>query len=81
VSWQVYDSFGKAGYSLTDYNQKWMTPNGLGEIAVKDTRSFSGGRLHLSAVQFQGTPPAAGQPAEHGCSGRAQADLSATSRR
>lgn len=45
--------FGKAGYSLTVYNEKWMTPNGLGEMAVADTRSFSGGRLHLSAVPFQ----------------------------
>jgi glyoxylase-like metal-dependent hydrolase (beta-lactamase superfamily II) len=44
VSLQVYDDFGTAGYSLTDYNEKWMTPNGLGEIAVEDTRSFSGGR-------------------------------------
>ena len=44
MSLQVYDDFGKAGYSLTDYNEKWMTPNGLGEMAVEDTRSFSGGR-------------------------------------
>lgn len=50
---QVYDDFGKAGYSLTDYNEKWMTPNGLGEMAVADTRSFSGGRFHVSAVPFQ----------------------------
>ena len=42
MSLQVYDDFGKAGYSLTDYNEKWMTPNGLGEMAVEDTRSFSG---------------------------------------
>jgi len=35
---QIYDNFGDAGYSLTDYNQKWMTPNGLGEMAVEDTR-------------------------------------------
>jgi hypothetical protein len=50
---QVYDDFGKAGYSLTDYNEKWMTPNGLGEMAVEDTRSFGGGRFHVSAVPFQ----------------------------
>ena len=50
---QVYDDFGKAGYSLTNYNEKWMTPNGLGEMAVEDTRSFSGGRFQLSAVPFQ----------------------------
>jgi hypothetical protein len=53
VSLQVYDDFGKAGYSLTDYNEKWMTPNGLGEMAVEDTRCFSGARLHVSAVPFQ----------------------------
>jgi hypothetical protein len=53
VSSQIYDDFGKAGYSLADYGKKWMTPNGLGEMAVEDTRSFSGGRLHLSAVPFQ----------------------------
>ena len=50
---QVYDDFGKAGYSLTDYHEKWMTPNGLGEMAVEDTRSFSGGRFHVSAIPFQ----------------------------
>jgi hypothetical protein len=53
VSLQIYDNFGKVGYSLTDYNEKWITPNGLGEMAVEDTRSFSGGRLHVSAVPFQ----------------------------
>ena len=53
MSLQVYDDFGKAGYSLTDYNQRWMTPNGLGEMAVEDTRSFSGGRFHVNAVPFQ----------------------------
>jgi hypothetical protein len=53
VSSQIYDDFGKAGYSLADYGKKWMTPNGLGEMAAEDTRSFSGGRLHVSAVPFQ----------------------------
>jgi hypothetical protein len=53
VSSQIYDDFGKAGYSLADYDKKWMTPNGLGEMAVEDTRSFSGGRLHVRAVPFQ----------------------------
>jgi hypothetical protein len=53
VSSQIYDDFGKAGYSLTDYNEKWMTPNGLGEMAVEDTRRFSGGRLHVRAVPFR----------------------------
>jgi hypothetical protein len=71
VSLRVYDDFGTAGYLLADYREKWMTPDGLGEMAVEDTRSFSGGRLDVSAVQ----------PAAHGCSGRAQADLPATSRR
>ena len=50
---RIYDDFGTAGYSLADYHQKWMTPNGLGEMAVEDTRSFSGGRLHVSAVPFR----------------------------
>jgi hypothetical protein len=49
----IYDDFGTAGYSLADYHQKWMTPNGLGEMAVEDTRGFSGGRLHVSAVPFR----------------------------
>ena len=53
MSLQIYDNFGHAGYSLTDYNEKWMTPNGLGEMAVEDTRSFSDGGLNLSAVPFQ----------------------------
>jgi hypothetical protein len=53
VSLRIYDDFGKAGYSLTDYTEKWMTPNGLGEMAVEDTRRFSGGRLHVSAVPFR----------------------------
>jgi hypothetical protein len=57
---QVHDDFGKAGYSLTDYNEKWMTLNGLGEVAVEDTRSFSGGRFHLSldSRYGAGTDPA-----------------------
>ena len=55
MSLQVYDDFGKARLSLTNYNEKWMTPNGLGEMAVEDTRSFSGGRFHLSAVCVLGT--------------------------
>ncbi len=50
---QVYDDFGAAGDSLADYHQKWMTPNGLGEMAVEDTRGFGGGRLHVSAVPFR----------------------------
>jgi hypothetical protein len=53
VSLRVYDDFGTAGYSLAGYHQKWMTPDGLGEVAVEDTRGFSGGRLHVSAVRFR----------------------------
>ena len=55
VSFEVYDSFDAPGYSLTDYAEKWATPNGLGEMAVNDTRDFSGGCLSLSAVPFQTT--------------------------
>jgi hypothetical protein len=32
---QVYDDFDKPGYSLDDYAEKWTTPYGLGEMAVK----------------------------------------------
>lgn len=53
MSVQVYDDFGIAGYSLSDYNEKWMHPNGLGEMAVEDTRDFRGGRLNLSALPFR----------------------------
>ena len=53
MSLQVYDSFNKADYSLSDYHDKWMTPYGLGEMAVEDTRNFSGGHLNLSAVPFR----------------------------
>ena len=52
MSLRVYDDFGTAGYSRADYRQKWMTPDGPGERAVEDTRGFSGGRLHVSAVQY-----------------------------
>ena len=45
---QVYDSFDKPGYSLTDYDEMWLTPNGLGEMAVSDTRQFGGGCFTLS---------------------------------
>jgi hypothetical protein len=58
---QVYDDFGKAGYSLAGYHEKWMTPDGLGEMAAEDTRGFSGGRFHVSAV-----------PSGRGAAGRAR---------
>lgn len=50
---EVYDAFDQPGYSLTDYAERWMTPYGLGEMAVNDTRDFSDGSLDLSAVPFQ----------------------------
>jgi hypothetical protein len=50
---QIYDNFDKPYYSLTDYAEKWITPYGLGEMAVNDTRNFSGGCLNLGAVPFQ----------------------------
>jgi hypothetical protein len=53
MSLQIYDDFGRAEYSLADYNQMWTTPNGLGEMAVEDTRNFGGGHLNLSAVPFR----------------------------
>jgi Family of unknown function (DUF6081) len=55
MRFQVYDSFDRPGYSLTDYAQRWSTPYGLGEMEISDTRDFSGGRLNLSAVPFQTT--------------------------
>ena len=53
LGFQVYDDFDAPRYSLTDYAEKWITPNGLGEMAVNDTRDFSGRCLSLSAVPFQ----------------------------
>ena len=52
---QVYDDFDAPGYSLADYGERWILPYGLGEMAVNDTRDFSGGYLSLSAVPFQTT--------------------------
>ena len=50
----VYDSFrSKGGYSLQDYEQRWANGFGLGEMALNDTRSFSGGRLSISATPFK----------------------------
>jgi hypothetical protein len=53
VSLQVYDDFGKSGYSLTNYYERWITPDGLGEMAIADTRSFDGGCLNIRAVPFR----------------------------
>lgn len=52
---QTYDDFGDPGYSLTEYAKKWMTPNGLGEMQLEDTRRFDGGRFSLSAIPFRTT--------------------------
>jgi hypothetical protein len=50
---EVYDDFDTPGYSLSDYAERWILPYGLGEMAVNDTRDFSGGCLSLGAVPFQ----------------------------
>jgi len=55
VTFQVYDNFDAPGYSLTDYAERWITPNGLGEMTHHDTRNFRGGCLSLGAVPFQTT--------------------------
>jgi hypothetical protein len=57
-SFEIYDDFGAPGYSLTDYAERWILPYGLGEMAVNDTRDFSGGYLSLGAVPFQTTSDA-----------------------
>jgi len=49
----VYDNFDKPGYSLADYAAKWSNPYGPGEMAVNDTRNFTGGQFNLSAAPFQ----------------------------
>lgn len=50
---EVYDDFGTPGYSLADYEQKWSSPYGLGEMALGDTRSFAKGSFKVSAVPFR----------------------------
>lgn len=52
----IYDSFERsdgAPYTLADYAQKWNNGFGLGEMAVDDTRTFTGGRFTVSAVPFR----------------------------
>lgn len=51
----VYDTFERDGgtYTLVDYAAKWSNPFGLGEMAVTDTRNFSGGTFNLSATPFR----------------------------
>ena len=53
VSVEIYDNFDKPGYSLSDYAELWITPYGLGQMAVSDTRNFSGGCLNVAAIPFQ----------------------------
>lgn len=50
----VYDSFQKTGgYTLADYYLKWSNSFGPGEMAINDTRSFSGGKFFVGATPFQ----------------------------
>jgi len=50
----VYDNFEKpGGYTINDYNAKWVNPYGLGEMALGDTRSFATGAFSISAAPFQ----------------------------
>ena len=50
----TYDSFEKpGGYTLADYQSKWVNPYGLGEMALNDTRDFSSGAMSISAAPFQ----------------------------
>jgi hypothetical protein len=50
----IYDSFSKpGGYTLNDYAAKWSNPYGPGEMALNDTRNFTGGRFNVSAAPFQ----------------------------
>jgi len=50
---KTYDDFNKAGYSLSDYQQKWVNPYGPGELAAGGTRTFTKGALQVSAVPFR----------------------------
>lgn len=50
----LYDSFEQSGgYTLADYAAKWSNPYGLGEMALTDTRNFTGGRFNVSAAPFR----------------------------
>ena len=61
----LYDNFGKAGYSLTDYNQKWMTPNGL--FSLLDAFPFQ----HPEAPDLSVSIPV-GDASGRGAAGRAR---------
>jgi hypothetical protein len=45
LSFRVYDDFDTPDYSLTNYAERWLMPNGSGEMVVNDTRHFSGGHF------------------------------------
>ena len=49
----TYDDFEDAdGYGLADYEAKWSTPYGLGEMAADGTRSFDDGAFTADASPF-----------------------------
>ena len=51
---EVYDDFtAPGGYTLEHYAAKWITPFGLGEMEIEDTRSFDEHGFHVSAVPFR----------------------------
>jgi hypothetical protein len=49
----VYDDFDSPGYSMTDYLSRWTNIYGPGEMAVRETRSFTGGTFSIDAAPFQ----------------------------
>ena len=50
----IYDSFSKAGgYTIADYEAKWVNPYGLGEMALADTRNFAMNRFNVAAAPYQ----------------------------
>ena len=52
---QVYDDFGKAGYSLTDYHEKWMTPERLGRGRARLFGQGAGGSFgHFTTLTITG---------------------------
>jgi hypothetical protein len=54
VTKTTYDTFQKpGGYTLSDYLQKWNNGFGPGEMAVSDTRNFTGGSFNVSATPFR----------------------------
>lgn len=49
----TYDDFNAPGYSMADYQAKWTNIYGPGEMAVQDTRSFTGGKFSIDAAPFR----------------------------